>query len=100
MSKTNFCLMAVWIAALISEGRVRAAAATSLGEVEALPPLPQASSRMPDFDWLVTPAKQRAGIYRGNASNEIVMNNGLISRTWRLSPNAATVAFDNLMTDQ
>ena len=28
------------------------------------------------------------------------MENGLIRRIWRLSPNAATVRFDNLMTDE
>ena len=30
----------------------------------------------------------------------MVMNNGLIRRAIRLGPNAATVAFDNLMADQ
>jgi hypothetical protein len=28
------------------------------------------------------------------------LENGLIRRTWRLEPDAATVGFDNLMTDQ
>ncbi|MCQ6561346.1 hypothetical protein [Paenibacillus mendelii] len=49
-------------------------------------------------DWLVNPEPYKAGIYRGEHEDEIVISNGLISRTWRLQPNAATVAFDNLMT--
>ncbi|MGA8184744.1 MAG: hypothetical protein WB819_14010, partial [Terriglobia bacterium] len=49
-------------------------------------------------DWLVTPFKQKTGVYRTAHKNEIAMTNGLIRRTWRLRPNAATVAFDNLMT--
>jgi hypothetical protein len=32
------------------------------------------------------------------AANEIVMENGLVRRVFKLSPDAATVAFDNLMT--
>ena len=68
--------------------------------LEKLSLLPEEQTRMPDYDWLVTPAKRSAGVYRTSDSKEIVMNNGLISRTWRLAPNAATVAFHNLMTDQ
>jgi hypothetical protein len=49
-------------------------------------------------DWLVTPVKEKARVYRGNQKNEIIMTNGLIRRTWRLRPNAVTVAYDNLMT--
>jgi hypothetical protein len=49
-------------------------------------------------DWLVTPFTQKTGVYRTEHKNEIAMTNGLISRTWRLRPNAATVGFDNLMT--
>jgi len=60
-------------------------------------PLFKADARV-EGDWLISPPKERAGIYRGTAENEIVMSNGLIRRTWRIAPNAATVAFDNLMT--
>jgi hypothetical protein len=49
-------------------------------------------------DWLVEPFGFAAGVYRTGHANEIAMTNGLIRRTWRLRPNAATVGFDNLMT--
>jgi hypothetical protein len=49
-------------------------------------------------DWLVTPLGLATGVYRTGHGNEIAMTNGLIRRTWRLRPNAATVGFDNLMT--
>ena len=39
-------------------------------------------------------------MYRGNHPREIVMANGLVRRTWRLSPDAATVGLDNLVTGQ
>ena len=49
-------------------------------------------------DWLIVPVSATAGVYRSGGGNEVVMTNGLVSRTWRLAPNAATVAIDNLMT--
>ena len=49
-------------------------------------------------DWLVTPLVSATGVYRTGHAQEMAMTNGLIRRTWRLQPNAATVGFDNLMT--
>jgi hypothetical protein len=51
-------------------------------------------------DWLVVPVRHKAGVYLGNHAQEIVMTNGLICRTWRLAPNAATVGFDNLISGE
>ena len=49
-------------------------------------------------DWLVTAVKTPAAVERSKDGREIVLSNGLIRRTFRLQPNAATVAYDNLMT--
>jgi hypothetical protein len=49
-------------------------------------------------DWLVAPLVGKTGVYRTSRKDEIVMSNGLIRRTWRLRPNAASVGLDNLMT--
>ncbi|MFB9326453.1 hypothetical protein ACFFSY_11065 [Paenibacillus aurantiacus] len=51
-------------------------------------------------DWLLDPSSFVARFEHGKHSDEIMLTNGLISRTWRLAPNAATVAFDNLMTGE
>ena len=48
-------------------------------------------------DWLVVPVNRTTGVFR-SGPNEITMTNGLIRRTWRLTPNGACVGFDNLMT--
>ena len=53
-----------------------------------------------DADWLVTPGNEPVRIQERLDGREIVLSNGLISRTFRLSPNAATVAYDNLMTGE
>lgn len=57
--------------------------------------LPAESSRP---DWLVTPVTTPATVATTEEDKEIVLSNGLIRRTFRLRPNAATVAYDNLMT--
>jgi len=73
--------------------------ADELGTVLArLAPAPDDSDR--GGDWLVTRVRARAGVYRGSHPHEIVMANGLIRRTWRLSPDAATVALDDLITGE
>jgi len=65
-----------------------------------LSPLPEEKTGRPRSDWLVHPDSFRAGVYRGETKDEIVLTNGLIRRTWRLAPNAATVGYDNLMTGE
>jgi hypothetical protein len=68
-------------------------------EIKKLPLLPPEHDRHPNADWLITPGVARAGVYR-NGANELVLSNGLIRRTFRITPNAATVGLDNLITGQ
>jgi hypothetical protein len=49
-------------------------------------------------DWLIRAPAQKAGAYRSEDGKDLVLDNGLIRRAFRFSPNAACVAFDNLMT--
>lgn len=51
-------------------------------------------------DWMISPVDQQAVVHPGINDKEIVLSNGLISRTFRIAPNAATVGFDNLMTGE
>ena len=51
-------------------------------------------------DWLVTTISQSAQVYRTATEGELVLTNGLISRTFRLTPNGATIGYDNLMTGE
>lgn len=50
-------------------------------------------------DWLVVPIERTAGVYRSEAG-DLVMTNGLIRRTWRVAPNAATIDFTSLATGE
>ena len=51
-------------------------------------------------DWLITPVTQKAGVFQTNGGKELVLSNGLISRRFRISPNLATVDFQNLSTNE
>ena len=51
-------------------------------------------------DWLIDSSPFRAAISTNVASGEIILENGLVRRAIELTPDAATVAFDNLMTGE
>jgi hypothetical protein len=51
-------------------------------------------------DWLIDPAPYRAVLSTNTAGNEISLQNGLVRRSFRISPDAATVAFDNLVSGE
>ncbi|HVY69819.1 MAG TPA: alpha-galactosidase, partial [Verrucomicrobiae bacterium] len=59
--------------------------------------LPPASA-IPFEDWLLRPDRFKAAAHREDSNRQLSLENGLVRRTFRLAPNAATVAFDNLMT--
>jgi hypothetical protein len=59
---------------------------------------PPAQSRA--ADWLIDPSPFRAAIATNAAAHEIALENGLLRRVFKLRPDAATVALDNLMTGE
>ena len=64
---------------------------------QALPPEPQWAHQP---DWLLDNQPYKAGLFKTGHPAEIALSNGLIRRVFRLSPNAATVAFDHLVNGQ
>ncbi len=67
--------------------------------VDKLPACPS-NSEKPKSDWLVSSVAARAVLCRGARPHEIELSNGLIRRAWRIAPDAASVAFDNLSNGQ
>ena len=51
-------------------------------------------------DYLIDPKPYTAELTRSEDGRRLTLSNGLIRRVWRLSPNGACVAFNNLMTSQ
>lgn len=50
-------------------------------------------------DWLLNPAAFPARIVH-SAANEVTLTNGIISRTFRISPNLATVALEDVLNNK
>ena len=63
-------------------------------------PLWSKPAQLPAKDWLIDGSGFKASVSRGPHPNEVVLANGLIARTFRLAPNAATVGLDNLVTGE
>ena len=82
-----------------SLGLLFAADVLEADEIGELPPLPSLASA-PSTDCLIDSSPYKAGVYRTERPDEIVLDNGLVRRTFRFVPNGATVGLDNLMTGQ
>ena len=65
-----------------------------------LPSYGQHEQEFAGVDYLVTVPKRKADVYRSKDGRDLILDNGLIRRVWRVDPNGACVAFDNLMTGQ
>lgn len=50
-------------------------------------------------DWLIDPKGANAKLYKDSKGN-LVFSNGLISRTFSIAPDVATIAFDNLVNGE
>ena len=64
-----------------------------LPSLRALPPTPA-----PQTDWLLAADTGPARVVESSAANELRLENGLVRRTFRLAPAAATVGLDHLRT--
>jgi hypothetical protein len=51
-------------------------------------------------DWLLDPAPFKAEVAPSADQREVTLDNGLVRRVIRLTPNAATIAYENLMTGE
>ena len=56
--------------------------------------------RRPNSDWLVQAVVHKATIYETKESNEVVLDNGLVRRVFRLSPNVACIDYTNKINNQ
>ena len=50
-------------------------------------------------DWLIEAPDEKAQIFTNENKNELILSNGIISRTFRLTPNAATTSL-KILSDQ
>ena len=69
-------------------------------KIEQLPVFDELASTKTPFDWLLTPEKSRAGIYRSPDGKSIIVANAMVWRTLRITPNLATTDYVNRMTGE
>ncbi len=55
---------------------------------------------VPSADYLIDASSFVAVAGRSPDARELILDNGLVRRTWRLAPNGACVGYDNLITGQ
>ena len=62
--------------------------------------LPQKPASVSGPDWLLDGSAYKAGVYQGQSPKDLVISNGLVERTFRISPSLACYSFRNLITGQ
>lgn len=74
--------------------------AHAIDGIELIPEMNADANSRSKADFLIDPTAFSASVYRSADSREVILDNGLIRRTWRVYPNGACIGFDNLMTGQ
>lgn len=88
-------LVRLWLLAMIFPLNAAVSLPQIISSLESLPVYHETLVRS---DWLIQATKAKARVYRSADKPEIVLENNLIRRVFRVAPNGATVAFDNRMT--
>ncbi len=63
-----------------------------LDELQKLPVISGSYAEGVDNDWLIKKPVETARVFRNKENNELIISNGIISRSFRLVPNAATTS--------
>jgi hypothetical protein len=71
-----------------------------LSSLSRLPVYPATTAQAPKGDWLLGDTGYVAGVFRSPDGKDLVMANGLISRTFRVSPYMACYSLRNLATGE
>jgi hypothetical protein len=67
---------------------------------KALPVYKENSEIKFNGDWLVTPVKQKAEVYKSEDGKDITLCNGLVKRTFRIQPNVVCFDYTNMSNGQ
>jgi hypothetical protein len=70
--------------------------AASLGSAQGLTDLPALPLERLEGDWLLERPARGAGVYQTEEGRSLVLDNGLVRRTWRVEPALSCVALEDL----
>ena len=65
-----------------------------------LPPAQGSYAEGVTHDWLIDSADTQASVFRDEEGKALILSNGLIARTFRLAPNAATISLKKLKNQE
>jgi hypothetical protein len=51
-------------------------------------------------DWLIQPVQVKAAVYRDNNNKDVILYNGLVKRTFRITPDLACTGYKNMVNGQ
>ncbi len=51
-------------------------------------------------DWMITPVTSKAAVYESTNGRDVIISNGLVKRSFRITPNLACFDYKNLVTGQ
>ncbi len=51
-------------------------------------------------DWLIDPVQQKAAVYKSEDGKNIILDNGLVKRVFRILPNVGCIDYENLSNGQ
>ncbi len=74
--------------------------ATNLSIAQNLPVWSASVHNAVTADWLIHPPAEKAAVFRSPDNRDIVLDNGLVKRTFRISPDLACTDFVNLSNGQ
>lgn len=66
-------------------------------KIRQLPPMVELRSKATPYDWLLSPEKSKSHVFSDQGGKSITIANGMVSRTFRIFPNLATVDITNKM---
>jgi hypothetical protein len=92
--------MNLFLAIFICVSGVALSNACAQSVEEWLVTLPLVKAQRYEGEWMVDPCPFAAQIVRTADGKGFLLDNGLVRRAFRVSPNGATVGFENLMTGQ
>lgn len=72
----------------------------SFAQIQQPSQLPLYQEVKPTTDWLISKQNFKADIYQASGGKDLILSNGLLKRQIRISPNAATIDFKNLRTNE
>ena len=69
-------------------------------DLEVLPVWTPLQDQLYASDWLVYPVMQKARLFKSTDGKEIILSNGLVKRSFRLSPNLVCTDYRNMVNGQ